>query len=168
MIFSISYFLLFLSTCYALTLGIPKATTSYGLHPQGLTPRPTRAPEYNIIGRDEMVETLIWAPDNTCGYLSGIESTESKCPGTAIHELTKALLGSSYTCGGGRCAYLLSSSKSWGNIECCSTGPCTGTRSMWLCVNCDFPNLACIDSVNYYTYGNCDPACQIDSYTLKW
>lgn len=79
MLYFIPYFLLFLVTCHALTLRPPKSTSSYGLHPQGWTPRPTQAPEYKLLRRSESVQTLIWADNNTCGYLSGIKSADLCC-----------------------------------------------------------------------------------------
>lgn len=65
-----------LCTCHALGLQSPKPTSAHKSHPPDSSPRTTQAPQYGIAGRGLGTQTVVWAHNNTCGYLNGIRSTQ--------------------------------------------------------------------------------------------
>ncbi|KAK7429260.1 hypothetical protein QQZ08_004270 [Neonectria magnoliae] len=69
----------------------------------GVSPRPTDAPNYDLFRRADK-GTMLYAPDNTCGYISGRQ-------------------GAGYTCfGSATCAF--SVAKDEGHVACCANGEC--------------------------------------------
>lgn len=78
-------------------------TVAVSLADNGVSPRPTEAPEYDLLRRADQ-GTLLYAPDNTCGFISGLEGAGYTCFGT-------------YTCA-------FSKSKDEGHVACCADGVC--------------------------------------------
>ncbi|KAH6874012.1 hypothetical protein B0T10DRAFT_588154 [Thelonectria olida] len=77
-------------------------TRNFQLPDDGVSPRPTEAVIEFFRRADKL--TTLWAPDNTCGYISGLR-------------------GAAYTCNGDyQCAFEIESST--GNVGCCSAGVC--------------------------------------------
>ncbi|KAH6996781.1 hypothetical protein EDB80DRAFT_688169 [Ilyonectria destructans] len=78
-------------------------TVAVSLADNGVSPRPTEAPEYDLLRRADQ-GTLLYAPDNTCGFISGLEGAGYTCFGT-------------YTCA-------FSISKDEGHVACCADSVC--------------------------------------------
>lgn len=71
--------LVFCPLISALAFNAPEATpvaAGLKLHPQGVTPRPTPAPKFEIRNykRQNAQLSLIEGPDNVCGYQYGVSS----------------------------------------------------------------------------------------------
>lgn len=101
---------------------MPEPTHSFQLPDDGVSPRPTQAAMELFRRADDL--TTLWAPDNTCGYISGRQ-------------------GAAYTCNGDyQCAFETESST--GNVGCCSAGVCNMRYS---CVDFDsyWSSSACDD-----------------------
>lgn len=82
---------------------MPEPTHNFQLPSDGVSPRPTQA-AMELFRRDNNDLTTLWAPDNTCGYISGLR-------------------GAAYTCNDNyQCAFETASST--GNVGCCSGGVC--------------------------------------------
>ncbi|KAF4969917.1 hypothetical protein FZEAL_10141 [Fusarium zealandicum] len=108
----------------------------------GVSPRPTTPPRVRDLFRradDDEAQTVLVAPDATCGYISG-------------------LVGAAYTCGddsdSATCVFLTSSAAGDGAVACCNSDQC-GYRA------------TCVDYDNYFTSSKCNDGCKIDIYTLK-
>lgn len=88
-------------------LSFPKPTVSLVLPLDGITPRPTLGPgQDELRKRQSAAETVLVAPDNTCGYVSGR-------PGAA------------YTCAaGGQCVFFTSTATLPGAVACCNSNTC--------------------------------------------
>ncbi|KAH6900113.1 hypothetical protein B0T10DRAFT_15626 [Thelonectria olida] len=100
----------------------PEPTHSFELPSDGVSPRPTEAVMELFRRADEL--TTLWAPDNTCGYISGLR-------------------GAAYTCNGDyQCAFETASSA--GNVGCCSAGVC---NMRYKCINYEeyYSSSACVD-----------------------
>ncbi|KAF7533868.1 hypothetical protein G7Z17_g13454 [Cylindrodendrum hubeiense] len=111
------------ATANARFLARSEPTAVVALADDGVSPRPTDAPEYDLLRRAES-GTLLYAPDNTCGFISGREGAGYTCFGT-------------YTC-----AFSISSDE--GHIGCCADGVCNMRYS---CVDYDgyYSSSACED-----------------------
>lgn len=88
----------------------PEATASYVMPWDGISPMPTAPPAIHDLRRRQQSSTedltVLFAPDNTCGFISGR-------PGAA------------YTCGAGaNCVFFTSSSSQLGHVACCNTVEC--------------------------------------------
>lgn len=93
----------------ALKLQQPRATAAVNLARDGVTPVPTLAPGMHaaMLRRavTSSIVTAYVAPDNTCGFVSGLP-------------------GAGYTCGvGGTCVFYTSSTRN-GYVACCNTVAC--------------------------------------------
>lgn len=90
------------ANCRHVIRSVPEPTHNLELPSDGVSPRPTEAVMELFRRADDL--TTLWAPDNTCGYISGRE-------------------GAAYTCNGDyQCAFATASST--GNVGCCSGGVC--------------------------------------------
>ncbi|CAM1504148.1 Fc.00g017390.m01.CDS01 [Cosmosporella sp. VM-42] len=100
------------ATANARNLALPNPTASFELPLDGISPRPTKAP----VGLHELFrrasessttdETVLVAPDNTCGYISGRP-------------------GAGYTCfGDATCVFFTSATDRDGAVACCNTAEC--------------------------------------------
>lgn len=91
-------------------LQLPKATGSMVLPLDGISPKPTTPPTVHDLRRRQdsssSKETVLVAPDETCGYISG-------------------RFGASYFCNGGaQCVFLTASSTVAGAVACCNEEQC--------------------------------------------
>ena len=99
------------ATANARNLDLPKPTGAFVLLLDGISPRPTSAP----LGLHELLrragttttdETVLVAPDNTCGYISGRP-------------------GAGYTCfGDATCVFFTSATSRAGAVACCNSAEC--------------------------------------------
>ena len=98
---------------------------------------PTSPPQANAELVRRAGTTLFFAPDNTCGYLTGDSDI-------------------AYTCNnaGAQCA-ISTPSASTGYIGCCADGDCAGYH------------VACVDSDAYSSSSACGASCRADILTLK-
>ncbi|KAK2018757.1 hypothetical protein LZ32DRAFT_643390 [Colletotrichum eremochloae] len=63
---------------------LPQATTTFNFPLDQYAPRPTKAPVYGDLRKRQTSEvTVLVAPDNTCGYVSGRAGAEYTCGGSA-------------------------------------------------------------------------------------
>jgi hypothetical protein len=96
--FSLLSLALFSSSIEAIALnhGLAAATNTpqeYGAFPHTSIPSPTQAPnphDFELRRRESAQRTLLAAPDNTCGYFSGIsgssfQSVPHPTPSAALH-----------------------------------------------------------------------------------
>ncbi|KAH7155300.1 hypothetical protein B0J13DRAFT_222817 [Dactylonectria estremocensis] len=99
-------------------------TVAVSLADNGVSPRPTDGPDYDLLRRADDTGTLLYAPDNTCGFISGLEGAGYTCFGT-------------YTC-----AFTISGDQ--GHVGCCESGVC---NYRYKCVDFDgyFSSSLCND-----------------------
>ncbi|KPM39443.1 hypothetical protein AK830_g7110 [Neonectria ditissima] len=91
------------ATTNAMQLIRSEPTVAVALADDGVSPRPTEAPKYDLFRRADN-GTMLYAPDNTCGYISGRQ-------------------GAGYTCfGSATCAFSVSDDE--GHVACCDNGEC--------------------------------------------
>jgi hypothetical protein len=94
----------------SLTINAPRATSvAEGnlLDPQGWTPRPTDGPKFpHELLRRQNVDTVLVAPDETCGFISGLAGAGYGCSATDTCVMFPA------TAGG------------WGAAGCCNENYC--------------------------------------------
>ncbi|GKT49958.1 uncharacterized protein ColSpa_10139 [Colletotrichum spaethianum] len=93
---------------------MPKATTSFNLPLHQFNPEPTEAPSYAELRRRQATgTTVLVAPDNTCGYISG-------------------RAGAAYTCGNSAtCIFFTASQNNPGRVACCDTEDCGARRTCY-------------------------------------
>lgn len=127
-----------LSQTSAWRLDLPKATVSVDLPLDGWTPKPTPPPgglrslrkrQFNDEEGDDEDEdgtTVLLAPDNTCGYVSGRPGAHFTCSGTYD------------------CVFFTASAPLTGNVACCDDFNC-GVRID--CINYEeyYSSSACDD-----------------------
>lgn len=119
---------------------MPEATTSFDFPLDQFSPQPTKAPAYADLRRRQTstTTTVLVAPDNTCGYISG-------------------RAGAAYTCGSSAsCIFFTAVDRSTpGRVACCGTQECGARRT-------------CYDSRQVSSSSLCDGGCLVDRFTLKW
>ncbi|OLN92211.1 hypothetical protein CCHL11_01597 [Colletotrichum chlorophyti] len=95
---------------------IPEATTTFNFPLDQLDPQPTEAPTYADLKRRQSpaaITTVLVAPDNTCGYVSG-------------------RAGAAYTCAtAASCIFFTASSTNPGRVACCNTQDCGVYRTCY-------------------------------------
>lgn len=89
---------------------VPRATIAAILPLDGMSPMPTAPPVFHELRRRQLDsstdDTVLVAPDNTCGYISG-------------------RIGAAYTCNNGaQCVFLTASSTVSGAVACCNEELC--------------------------------------------
>ncbi|KAL6881745.1 hypothetical protein HDV57DRAFT_517624 [Trichoderma longibrachiatum] len=91
---------------------LPRATPASDYAVDGFSPKPTGLPNFPFhkaiqrrAASTSSIETVYVAPDNTCGFISG-------------------LAGAGYTCGGGATCVFFTSSTAPGHVACCNTEEC--------------------------------------------
>ncbi|KAK1761429.1 hypothetical protein QBC47DRAFT_28699 [Echria macrotheca] len=131
----------FAAAVHALAYPGPKATEAAKIPLDATSPRPTTPPSlHEFLRRDSSNEqTVLIAPDNTCGYVSG-------------------QAGAAYTCveKNALCVFVTISEggRSAGAAGCCNTQEC-GFR------------LACLDYNQISSSSQCDSNCMTDTFTEK-
>ncbi|KAF4836522.1 hypothetical protein CGCTS75_v001863 [Colletotrichum tropicale] len=94
---------------------VPEATTTFNLPLDQFSPQPTKAPAYADLRRRQTsaATTVLVAPDNTCGYISG-------------------RAGAAYTCGtAASCIFFTSTSRVKGFVACCDADDCGARRTCY-------------------------------------
>ncbi|KAH0442241.1 hypothetical protein CcaCcLH18_01679 [Colletotrichum camelliae] len=94
---------------------VPEATTTFNLPLDQFSPQPTKAPAYAELRRRQTsaATTVLVAPDNTCGYISG-------------------RAGAAYTCGSAAsCIFFTSTSRVKGFVACCDADDCGARRTCY-------------------------------------
>ncbi|KAL0940895.1 DUF1620 domain-containing protein [Colletotrichum truncatum] len=94
---------------------VPEATTTFDLPLDRFNPHPTKAPAYAELKRRQATSgtTVLVAPDNTCGYISGR-------PGAA------------YTCGSvATCLFFTANRNNPGRVACCDSQECGARRTCY-------------------------------------
>ncbi|WQF81609.1 hypothetical protein CDEST_06623 [Colletotrichum destructivum] len=118
---------------------MPQATTSFDFPLDQFSPQPTKAPAYADLRRRQTstITTVLVAPDNTCGYISG-------------------RAGAAYTCGSSASCIFFTAvdSSTPGRVACCGTQECGARRT-------------CYDSRQVSSSSLCDGGCLVDRFTLK-
>ncbi|EFQ30133.1 hypothetical protein CGRA01v4_00949 [Colletotrichum graminicola] len=118
---------------------LPRATMTFNFPLDQFAPRPTKAPVYGDLRKRQSTSdvTVLVAPDNTCGYVSG-------------------RAGAEYTCGGSATCALMPpvNSNVPGRVACCNTQNCNAPRT-------------CFDYKDIYTSSLCDSGCRVDTDTRK-
>ncbi|GJC82534.1 hypothetical protein ColLi_05372 [Colletotrichum liriopes] len=118
---------------------MPEATTSFNFPLDQFNPQPTKAPAYADLRRRQAstTTTVLVAPDNTCGYISG-------------------RAGAAYTCGASAtCIFFTAVDRSNpGRVACCDSEDCGARRT-------------CYDARQISTSSLCDGGCLVDRFTLK-
>ncbi|KAL9942414.1 hypothetical protein D7B24_004434 [Verticillium nonalfalfae] len=138
--------LLYLASAVVLTFEVsadlyrvPEATTVFNFPLDQVNPRPTPAPYDFLKARQETSssQTVLVAPSNTCGYVSGR-------PGAA------------FTCNGAdaNCLFFTADSTLRGAVACCNSDVC-GAR------------VTCYDRDAIASSSVCDNGCLVDTFTLK-
>ncbi|KAI5462221.1 hypothetical protein BGZ63DRAFT_423508 [Mariannaea sp. PMI_226] len=124
----------------------PEPTQSFKLPNDGVSPRPTEA-AMELFRRAGDFTTL-WAPDNTCGYVSGRQ-------------------GAAYTCNNDyRCALVTSGSV--GNVGCCNNDfcnvrySCVDFEAYWSSSACD--DGCAVDAQTLKCTGTTAPYCNTISF----
>lgn len=119
---------------------VAEATTVFNFPLDQVNPRPTPAPYDFLKARQETSssQTVLVAPSNTCGYVSGR-------PGAA------------FTCNGAdaNCLFFTADSTLRGAVACCNSDVC-GAR------------VTCYDRDAIASSSVCDNGCLVDTFTLKW
>lgn len=128
------------SVAYAKIYELPQATTSFNFPLDQFSPQPTKAPAYAELRKRQSstTTTVLVAPDNTCGYISG-------------------RAGAAYTCGtAASCIFFTSVNRNTpGRVACCDASDCGARRT-------------CYDSKQVSSSSLCDGGCLVDRFTLKW
>ncbi|KAK1508656.1 hypothetical protein CTAM01_02442 [Colletotrichum tamarilloi] len=118
---------------------LPQATTSFNFPLDQFSPQPTKAPAYADLRKRQAstTTTVLVAPDNTCGYISG-------------------RAGAAYTCGtAASCIFFTSVNRNTpGRVACCDASDCGARRT-------------CYDSKQVSSSSLCDGGCLVDRFTLK-
>ncbi|KAK2057581.1 hypothetical protein LY76DRAFT_646795 [Colletotrichum caudatum] len=117
---------------------LPRATATFNFPLDQFAPRPTKAPVYGDLRKRKSTDaTVLVAPDNTCGYVSG-------------------RAGAEYTCGGSATCALMPpvNSNIPGRVACCGSQNCNAPRT-------------CFDYKDVYTSSLCDSGCRVDTETRK-
>ncbi|OHE90829.1 hypothetical protein CORC01_13873 [Colletotrichum orchidophilum] len=118
---------------------LPQATTSFNFPLDQFSPQPTKAPAYADLRKRQTstTTTVLVAPDNTCGYISG-------------------RAGAAYTCGtAASCIFFTSVNVDTpGRVACCDASDCGARRT-------------CYDSRQVSVSSLCDGGCLVDRFTLK-
>ncbi|KXH29655.1 hypothetical protein CSAL01_02882 [Colletotrichum salicis] len=118
---------------------LPQATTSLNFPLDQFSPQPTKAPAYADLRKRQSstTTTVLVAPDNTCGYISG-------------------RAGAAYTCGtAASCIFFTSVNRNTpGRVACCDASDCGARRT-------------CYDSKQVSSSSLCDGGCLVDRFTLK-
>ncbi|TDZ23380.1 hypothetical protein Cob_v003665 [Colletotrichum orbiculare MAFF 240422] len=94
---------------------VPEATTIFNLPLDQFSPQPTKAPAYADLKRRQAstTTTVLVAPDNTCGYISG-------------------RAGAAYTCGSAaNCVFFTASGRNPGRVACCDAAECGARRTCY-------------------------------------
>ncbi|KAF6840446.1 duf1620 domain-containing protein [Colletotrichum plurivorum] len=92
---------------------VPEATTVFNLPLDQFSPQPTKAPAYVDLKRRQAstITTVLVAPDNTCGYISG-------------------RAGAAYTCAAqATCVFFTALRNNPGRVACCNTDECGARRT---------------------------------------
>ncbi|KAK3949346.1 hypothetical protein QBC32DRAFT_266931 [Pseudoneurospora amorphoporcata] len=139
---------LFGASVHALAYPGPQATDRVIIPSDAQTPKPTLPPtphhelfkrqvSGSASGSGSYGDTIFIAPDNTCGYVSG-------------------LAGAAFTCidPANSCVFIPSSGSIPGAAGCCNTKLC-GFR------------VACMDYSEVLVQSKCDDGCMADTYTAK-
>ncbi|KAM0278711.1 hypothetical protein ACHAQH_005004 [Verticillium albo-atrum] len=119
---------------------VPEATTVFNFPLDQVNPRPTAAP-YDFLRERQATtsssQTVLVAPDNTCGYVEGR-------PGAA------------FTCNGAdaNCLFFTADSTMRGAVACCNSDVC-GAR------------VTCYDRDAIASSSVCEDGCLVDTFTLK-
>lgn len=112
-------------------LELPKATKVVALLETAWTPKPTSPPVIkNLFARQYSFDddqSILVAPDRTCGYVSGIQVSHYTCVGD-------------YTC-----AMVTASGPRTGNVACCNTEICNA-RTACVDYNQIYNSTGCDDS----------------------
>ncbi|KAK1977104.1 hypothetical protein LZ30DRAFT_602036 [Colletotrichum cereale] len=118
---------------------LPQATTTFNFPFDQFVPQPTKAPVYGDLRKRQSTSevTVLVAPDNTCGYISGRAGAEYTCGGTATCALMPAV-----------------DSTIPGRVACCGAKNCNAPRT-------------CYDYKDIYTSSLCDSGCRVDTETRK-
>ncbi|OHW89798.1 DUF1620 domain-containing protein [Colletotrichum incanum] len=118
---------------------MPEATTSFNFPLDQFNPQPTKAPAYAELRRRQAstTTTVLVAPDNTCGYISG-------------------RAGAAYTCGASAtCIFFTAVNRNNpGRVACCDSEDCGARRT-------------CYDARQISTSSLCDGGCLVDRFTLN-
>jgi len=143
----------------ALAFRGPQATSQAEAGDLVFPPEPTAAPKVHPdLFRRQDVKTDLIAPDNTCGYISGLEGT---CSPMLLRErvLISFCTEDAYYCEADTdtCFFFPGTSTTYGLIGCCNIAQSyCGVRT------------TCINSVEYYSSSICDSDCEGNTYILKW
>ena len=91
----------------------PRATGAIYFRDDGFTPKPTDMPRiHDLVRRDSPPgQTVLAAPDNTCGYIDGLPGAGYTCPPTDL------------------CVLFTAHSTSTGSVACCNTEACYWRRA---------------------------------------
>ncbi|KAJ0165659.1 hypothetical protein CTA2_10472 [Colletotrichum tanaceti] len=94
---------------------MPEATTSFDFPLDQFSPQPTKAPAYADLRRRQTstITTVLVAPDNTCGFISG-------------------RAGAAYTCGStASCLFFTAVDSTPGRVACCGSQECGARRTCY-------------------------------------
>lgn len=122
----------------ALAFWGPMKTLLPSIHADAMSPRPTEAPAFHeLLRRQSSGETVLVAPDNTCGYVSGLPGAGYACNAVSA-----------------TCVLAPSTTGRRGFVGCCDTADC-GIR------------LTCLDLTQISSSSLCDNGCMVDTFTVK-
>ena len=159
MLTSLLYVAVLASYASALAFRGPRATSPASAGDLIFPPEPTAAPKVHAdLFRRQNVMTDLIAPDNTCGFISGLAGT---CFTSAVMRTcaNRFSTGAAFYCNPETeiCAFFPGTSSTYGFIGCCDP----------LNFNCG-ARVTCVDSSQYYYSSICDNGCEKDTFTLKW
>ncbi|KAL1871581.1 hypothetical protein VTK73DRAFT_2010 [Phialemonium thermophilum] len=133
---------LFGAAARAFAFAAPKETDFAAVPLDAISPKPTPPPVYNAVlqrrqGTGSSKETFLFAPDNTCGYISGLPGALFACNGPTE-----------------TCVLITSSAGITGAVGCCDAADC-GLR------------ITCLDYDQISSSSRCDDGCMVDTFTVK-